>query len=234
MRGMILVAGASLAIIAAAGSGALGQSATSRNFAVAGFTAVELAGSDDVEVRVGPAFSVRAEGPAAVLDRLIIERRGEALWVSREPGRWSWSGQGARVFVTMPRIAAAKLSGSGNLNVDRVSGPQFAVASKGSGNLRIGALAVDRAEFAAVGSGVVRAAGTAGEINVALKGSGDVDLGGLVARSGQIALSGSGNVRARVNGPAQVALSGSGDVDLGPGARCQVVKAGSGEVRCGK
>ena len=43
---------------------------TARTFAVAGFTGVALRGSDDVDVRVGPAFSVRAEGPSAELDKL--------------------------------------------------------------------------------------------------------------------------------------------------------------------
>ena len=44
--------------VAATGSGA------SRSFAVTDFTGVDLRGSDDVDVRVGGAFSVRAEGPS--------------------------------------------------------------------------------------------------------------------------------------------------------------------------
>ncbi|MBX9795310.1 MAG: DUF2807 domain-containing protein [Sphingomonas sp.] len=237
MMRLILLAGAAalVAFSASPFAAVAGQAAASRSYPVSGFTAVELASSDDVEVRVGPAFSVQADGPAEILDRLVIERRGDALYIARKPGKsWSWSGKGARVHVTMPRIAAAKLSGSGDMKVDRVAGPRFAAALSGSGDLTIAGMAVDKADFALVGSGDVRASGTAGEMSAALKGSGDLRLGDLVARRAQVALSGSGDIVARVDGPAQVALAGSGDVDLGPGAQCQTIKAGSGSVRCGK
>jgi hypothetical protein len=46
---------------AAAGSG------TTRTFQVAGFNGIDLRGSDDVDVRVGNGFSVRAEGPSEQL-----------------------------------------------------------------------------------------------------------------------------------------------------------------------
>jgi hypothetical protein len=39
---------------------------SARTFAIADFSGVALRGSDDVDVRVGPAFSVRAEGPSSI------------------------------------------------------------------------------------------------------------------------------------------------------------------------
>ena len=52
---------------------------TSRSYSVADFTGVDLRGSDDADVRVGGAFAVRAQGPADMLDQLIIEKKGDTL-----------------------------------------------------------------------------------------------------------------------------------------------------------
>ena len=210
-------------------------SGNSRSFAVSDFSRVELAGPDDVDVRVGSAFSVRAEGSEHELARLRIERVGDRLKVGRQRRSGvSWSrGEGVRVYVTMPRITAAELAGSGNLSVDRAEGASFVGDLAGSGNLSIGTLAVREANLSIAGSGNVRAGGAAESLKVDIAGSGDVAAEGLTARGANVSIAGSGNVRARVNGDAKVSIMGSGDVDLGDGARCTTSKMGSGEVRCG-
>ncbi|MGJ3628795.1 hypothetical protein AB5I41_21315 [Sphingomonas sp. MMS24-JH45] len=71
MRTILLAALLPLASCGNMGDGDTGGiqgtgSGDARSFAAADFTRVELAGSDDVDVRVGPAFSVRAEGASGV------------------------------------------------------------------------------------------------------------------------------------------------------------------------
>ncbi|NNC71332.1 MAG: DUF2807 domain-containing protein, partial [Sphingomonadaceae bacterium] len=72
LTGMVLAgcssSAATLAQDSASPSGAV-QSA-SRDFALGGFDKVELYGPDNAEIRIGDQFSVRAEGPAALLDIL--------------------------------------------------------------------------------------------------------------------------------------------------------------------
>lgn len=209
---------------------------TARTFAVAGFTGVALRGSDDVDVRVGPAFSVRAEGPSAELDKLKIERVGDTLRVGRKPNSgFSWGGQhrSVKVFVTMPRIAAAQIAGSGNLAIDRVTGGDFDGDSAGSGNLSIALLTVPHAKLSIAGSGDIAAKGAVDRLTVDVAGSGNVAANGLKARGATVSVAGSGNVRAEVVGSAAVSIVGSGDVDLGRGAKCATTKIGSGEVHCG-
>lgn len=210
-------------------------SGDSRSFAVADFTAVELAGPDDVDVRVGSGFSVRAEGDEAQLAKLRIERVGDRLKVGRirKSGlNWS-SGKGLKVYVTMPRITAAELAGSGNLSVDRAEGASFRGDLAGSGNFSVGTLAVRDTRLSIAGSGNVRTAGATESLKIDIAGSGDVAAEGLAAASADVSIAGSGGVRARVNGPAKITIMGSGDVDLGDGARCSTTKMGSGSVRCG-
>lgn len=205
-----------------------------RTYAVADFTRVELRGADDVDIRVGPGFSVRADGDPEVLDRLKITKEGDTIRIGRvRADGWTWGGKDARISITMPALAAAALAGSGDMTVDRVQGGRFKGAVAGSGNLSVAELAVREAAFDVAGSGDVKAAGAADALVVQVAGSGDVDLRDLKAGGARVSVAGSGNVRAQVNGDAKVKLAGSGDVDLSGGAKCEVSKMGPGEVRCG-
>lgn len=217
--------------IAAPGAGA------TRTFAITDFSAVALRGSDDVDVRVGTGFSVRAEGQGADLDKLEIVRDGDTLKVGRKKNLagFSWSGgrRGVKVFVTMPRIVTAQIAGSGNLAIDRADGQRFTADAAGSGNLSIATMNVTDARLKVAGSGNIDARGRVERLAVDLAGSGNVQARGVKAGSATVSLAGSGDVRADVAGPARVSLVGSGNVDLGPQARCSISKTGSGEVHCG-
>ena len=210
-----------------AGSG----TGNTRSYAVADFTGIRLAGSDDVEVRVGGGYSVRAEGDARVLDRLKITRDGATLNVSRRSGPSSGS---ARVFVTLPALTEAAIGGSGDMRIDRVRGDAFAARIAGSGDLTIGDVAAGDVDVTVTGSGNVAARGQARRLVVRITGSGGLDASQLAARGADVQVVGSGSVRTTVTGDANVRSVGSGDVDLGPQARCTVKKAGSGDVRCGR
>ncbi|MGU3389428.1 head GIN domain-containing protein [Sphingomonas sp. M1A8_2b] len=219
-----------------AGSGVAASGAgTTRTYQVTGFDQIDLQGSDDVDVRVGTGFSIRAEGPSDQLDRLKIDRDGETLDIGRRNGaNFGWTkGAKVKVYVTLPRLTAAHISGSGDMAVDRVEAAKFEGEIPGSGHLTIAAMQVDDAAVSITGSGEVRLAGTAKALHVEIAGSGDLDAAKLRAQSARIDLPGSGSVRAVVDGPAVVDIAGSGDVDLGPKARCTISKTGSGSVRCG-
>lgn len=221
-------AGASGPGIAGSGSG------NQRSYPVTGFTAVELAGADSVDVRVGPTYSVRAEGSPAALERLRIVKKGDTLEIGRRRDADRGDGNDtARLFVTLPRLNDASVAGSGAMTIDRVGGPRFKAALAGSGTLAVGALAVERIDADLAGSGSFRGAGTASKLDVNIAGSGSVDAPGLTASAASVSIAGSGDVRATVNGDANVSIMGSGDVDLGPAARCTTSKMGSGTVRCG-
>lgn len=216
-----------------AGSG----SGTTRTYAVTDFSALALRGSDDVDVRVGTGFSVRAEGPSKELDRIKIERVGDTLRIGRKKRSgfdWGGSSENVTVYVTMPRIVGTTIAGSGNMTVDRVEGQRFTIDAAGSGNLSVAMLAVREAKVSMAGSGDIALKGTADRLTVDIAGSGDVDAAGVKAAGAAVNVLGSGSVRAEVNGQASVSMMGSGDVDLGKGATCSISKMGSGEVKCGK
>ena len=215
-----------------AGSG----NGTTRNYAVADFTGLALRGSDDVDVRVGTGFSVRAEGPSAELDKLKIERVGDTLRIGRKNrSGFSWGGnhESVKVYVTMPRVAAATIAGSGDMTIDRVEGQRFDGDTAGSGALSVAMLGVREAKLSVAGSGDMSLKGTAETLTVDIAGSGAVDASGVKVGSAKVSVMGSGGVRADVTGTANVTVMGSGDVDLGKAAKCTTSKMGSGNVTCG-
>ncbi|WP_066777575.1 head GIN domain-containing protein [Sphingomonas sp. CCH5-D11] len=208
-------------------------SGNERSYAVADFSSIDQRGPDDVDVRVGTGFSVRAEGEPDVLSRVKIAKDGDRLLITRQGSGINWSSGSVKIYVTMPRIEAARLAGSGDIAVDRIEGAKFDGSIAGSGTLDLGRVGVDQLELSIAGSGSAKAAGEADALAVNIAGSGDVEAAGLRAASADVNIAGAGNVRAVVNGPAKVAIMGAGDVDLGPQAKCEITKVGAGDVRCG-
>lgn len=216
--------------VAATGSG------SSRTFEVADFTGVSLRGSDDVDIKIASTFSVRAEGPSEVLDRLKIERDGSTLKIGRKSDpSFNWGGsKGVTIYVTLPRLARADVAGSGDMKVGSAEGDDFEASNAGSGSISIAALKVKAAEFNIAGSGEITASGTADKLSMSIAGSGDINARGVKAGSADASIAGSGSISADVNGPATVSILGSGDVDMGKNATCTTTKMGSGDISCGK
>lgn len=212
------------------------RQADSTTYRVDGFDSIGLATAATVEVTVGSGWSVRAFGPADALAALRVEREGNSLRLRPRDG-WRQSDRSrdrqVRVLVTMPRLTSASLSGSGQMTVDRASGPELRGAVSGSGSLVFGTVSVEELSVAIAGSGSITAAGSAAQLRVRNSGSGAFRAPTLRASQATVAVAGSGSVRAAVQGPATVSLAGSGVVDLGQSARCTVKRAGSGRVTCG-
>jgi len=212
------------------------QAAGTREFALTGFDKVSLRGPDDVNIRVGPAASVHAQGDKAVLDRLEIEVVDGELRVKRQKGGWNWNGPNsvATITVTMPAISLASVAGSGDMTVDHVKTGSFTGAVSGSGDLKIGVIESDSVDLSIAGSGDISVTkGKAGKTNSSIAGSGSIDAGNLMSADVSASVAGSGDTTLGASRSASVSLIGSGDVTIGGGAKCSVKKVGSGDVNCG-
>jgi hypothetical protein len=224
----------SLALLAAALFTTASAQAGNRSFAVDGFDRILLAGSTDVDVRVGPRTAVTATGDAADLDRLEIRVQDGTLFIGTKPGRWTWRSRGGiRVAVSSPALVAATINGSGDMTVDRLSGERFDGRVSGSGALQLADVAVQTMSLSIAGSGGVRAAGRCGAADIRLSGSGDVAADRLASETLSVSVSGSGDVAAGARQTADLSVSGSGSIRTTGGARCTTRKAGSGTIRCG-
>jgi len=208
--------------------------AAERDFPNAGFDKVDLVAAAKVEVHSGTRFAVHASGDPKWLDLLNIRVVQGTLVISWTRDHINMSGHDPiRVQISMPRIAAATLSGAGTIMVDRADGPDFAATLRGAGTIDLPALHADRARFEMGGAGKITAAGSAGSVDAHVRGFGAIELAGLAARGGRFDMSGTGSIKARVDGPADVTMNGVGSVDIVGGPRCTVHKHGLGSVHCG-
>ena len=207
-----------------------------RSYDVSGFDKVSAAGPMHVMVAVGPAFSVRAEGPDESLDRYeVVVEHGSLEIRPTHSNFWgsSWKGFGPATFnVTLPQLSATSMAGSGDMKVDRVEGSRFSVSVAGSGKFEIGSLSVDEARFSVAGSGDLTAHGHAARSNVSVAGSGDVHLRELSSDHANVSIIGSGDAALTVNQDAHISMVGSGDVDIDGTANCKVSRFGGGHVTC--
>ncbi len=196
------------------------------------FARVDVTGPDDVEIAVGPDFSIRADGPDAVLDTLEFRQEGGALKVSRKRGAPKVDGS-AHIRVTMPRLTGASLTGSGDLSIDSISGDDAMLALTGSGDVAVRALAVRALNVSMTGSGDMDLAGSAESAKFSLTGSGDINGERLKAGRADVSVLGSGNIDFASDGDVKASIMGSGDVAVAGNARCTKSGMGSGTLRCG-
>lgn len=226
------------ATVAVADDGAEPSGATiSRSYEVAGFDAVSVIGPHRVEVTVGPAWSVRADGPARTLEDTVVEVEDGRLQIHpAEDGRRKRRARAyepATFHITLPRISAAALAGSGDMRIDRVEGDAFTASVAGSGALDVAALQVDDARFSMAGSGELLARGRARHSRLSIAGSGNIRARDVTSDTARVSIAGSGDAALTVEGDAHVSIVGSGDAEIAGTARCHVSRLGSGNAHCG-
>ncbi|QNM82239.1 DUF2807 domain-containing protein [Sphingomonas sabuli] len=238
MRSTFLVAlGVTIAVAGCGQSLAQdGGPTVQRSYPVGQFQHIEVAGPYDVNVRTGSAPSVSGRGPQALMDKLVVEIRGDRLYIHPEKtgNRMSWSGrEKATLNVTVPMLRGAAIAGSGDVTIDRIAGNDFDGSISGSGDLNLASLNVQTLELSIAGSGGLTArAGQANRAAYKIAGSGDIDARGVRTGTASLSIAGSGNIAGHASNEASVSIVGSGDVALTGGAKCSVSKAGSGSVRC--
>jgi Putative auto-transporter adhesin, head GIN domain len=215
-----------------------GGPTASRNYEVGNFQEIELAGPYDIDIRTGAKPSVSAKGSQKLLERTVVEVRGDKLVIrpERHGGffNFGWSTNGSATFtVTVPQLSKATLAGSGDIRIDKVQGSSFEGAVAGSGGINVGSVDVQQLKIAIAGHGDAKlGAGKAQSAKYEIAGHGNVDAGQVQTQSVEVSIAGSGDVRAYASGTADVDIMGSGDVDVAGGAKCKINKAGSGDVRC--
>lgn len=199
------------------------------------FDGVTLMGPDNVVVTQGKDFAVRTEGDADALKQLNIYVKNGTLFVSRKQ-RSSWFGSGhendATVRVTLPALARATLTGSGDMQIDKMTGSRVKAALTGPGNLVLSQVDAQDADFELTGSGDLEVHGKVRAANLSTTGSGDLRAEALDAETAKLRIIGSGNIAVRATRDADISIQGSGDAQVQGTTSCRITKMGSGEANC--
>jgi hypothetical protein len=223
----------SFALLAACSGAA---AAATHSYSVTSFSKLRVDGPFDVRVHVGGASGARATGPQTAIDRLSVEQHDDTLVIKSLPGGWGgWPGSTQEklvVDVSVPSLAAAGLSGSGDVTIDRIHGDALRLTLAGSGNLSVSAMDVTDLTAVMTGSGDLTIVGRARKANATLTGSGGLHGDHLASDDAIVNLVGSGDLAIGTGHTAKVSLSGSGNVTIAGPANCAVTRSGSGDVKC--
>jgi Putative auto-transporter adhesin, head GIN domain len=173
------------------GSGLQGSGvAAKQSRALATFSSVDLAGSNNVTVAVGGRQSVVVHADSNLL-RYVTTRVAGGTLVIGTTGNFTTKSP-MSVEVSVPSLAAVTLSGSGQIAVTGIHAPRLTVTLPGTGALYAG--------------------GTVTQLNVTLGGSGLAQLDNLVARGVHAAVAGSGLIRVTATASLNAAVTGSGAI----------------------
>jgi hypothetical protein len=190
--------------------------------------AIDLQLPAKVYLRQGSEQQVVVEGQANVIDNLERTVRGGLWKIGTE--RCIRDMEELRIFITVPEVAAIKLSSSGQIfSENELVADDLDLEISGSGNINLSLMA-DDIETSIPGSGNLRLMGAADELGFDLTGSGSLQAFDLEARKGDLNIEGSGDAEVHVTEELNVSISGSGDVFYHGKPSLNVAITGSGEV----
>lgn len=172
------------------------------------FKKVVLATAGTVNIQVGSKQSVTVSTDENLLNKIKTEVDNDTLTISSED---NITFSKLQVEITVPKLHAVHLTGSGNLNFANLKGDDCEVDLAGSGNIK--------------GSGNVD------ELDVVLSGSGNITLSELEAKDVDANLSGSGSIKVFSSKSLEGELTGSGVISYrGNPQKTDVKVTGSGRV----
>jgi putative autotransporter adhesin-like protein len=178
--------------------------------AVSPFSGVELAGSNNVVIRVGGKQSVTVHADDNLVGRVTTDVLAGRLVIGNTTGSFTTKSP-MSVVVSVPSLDAVALTGSG------------LVTATG--------LTAERLTLTLSGSGVLRAVGTATRLDITLGGSGDAQLSELVAKDVHAVVSGSGRILLTATSSLDASIPGSGVITYrGDPAHVTSNVTGSGTV----
>jgi hypothetical protein len=179
--------------------------------AMASFSKIDLAGSPDVEVAIGPAASVAVTADDNILSIIETTVEGDTLRIESK-GSYNTS-LGVKVKITVPTLDGVSVSGSGDIHVTGLKAGEMEAGVTGSGDVTLNGV-VDRLRAHITGSGDLRAGELgAKDVRVTVTGSGDATVHATEELDASV--TGSGDVRYSGN-PPQVRKNVTGSGDIAP------------------
>ena len=164
--------------------------AATQTRAVASFSSLNLAGSNDVTVTIGRPRSVVVRADSNLINDVTTQVTGGTLVVV-EVGSFT-ARTPMSVEVSVPSLAALDLSGDGQISVTGINAPMLTVKISGSG--------------------LLSATGTATRVDVTLSGDGQAQLSQLVTRDARAVVTGSGLIQVTATASLDAAVPGTGAI----------------------
>lgn len=168
-----------------------------KSFEFSDFDKIDVAGVYDLQVEVGPDYSVELSGPEDEMARVEVEVDDGALVLNQKKRDHSvrhLRRDGVTAKVTMPALSAVDISGVVDGKVSGVAADGFAVDMSGVGDLDL--------------------AGTCNDLTARVSGVGDLDAKDLQCKTVKVNVSGVGDASVYASESAEARVSGMGEINV--------------------
>jgi hypothetical protein len=177
---------------------------------VNGFSAVQLDGGGTLLITQGEAEALTISGDDTILPMIRSEVQGDTLMLGPPPGSSITFSSELIYKLTVTKLDAVTLNGSGNARADRLTTDHLRVVINGAGDWT--------------------ATGSADALEVRITGSGSFDAPELASRTAEVEISGSGDVIVKANETLDARIDGSGSVRYAGSPKITQRVNGSGSV----
>ncbi len=200
-----------------------------------GYSAVSSAGAFDVDISYGNSSSITIEADENLLPYLETVVEGNELKLRTKKGYNLKTKNKMRVTVSLTKLTALKVAGSGNVRGDGnfSNDGTTDISISGSGNIKLNFGKFDAIETKISGSGNMILKGKeTSKISAQISGSGNIEAYEVTANEVVARVTGSGNINVTANKSVDASIAGSGNVNYkGTATEIKQKSSGSGKVR---
>lgn len=194
------------------------------------FDRIALSGSGEVIVTQGGSESLSIETDDNVMKYIKTEVDNGTLKLGFEEGYYSISPSHLVFHVSVDDLAGLTISGSGDIESEKLDTSLLDVTVSGSGDIQITDLAASDVKATISGSGEVFLAGNVELQDLNISGSGKYFSGDVCSKTVKVTISGSGNVTICVLETLNSNISGSGSVNYYGQPSINSQSSGSGSL----
>jgi hypothetical protein len=197
----------------------------------ADYDEITVAGLFDVVLISGKEGAISIHGEENLMPYIKVEVEGNILKIYTAKNINIDTNKEIVLTIPFEHISFVSLSGSGDLkSKNTIVASKFTAKLSGSGDLN---LDIKTSDFEAnlSGSGDVVLTGTSDNFTSKISGSGDVDAVNLVSKKANLTISGSGDMKVNCSQSLYARVSGSGDIGYKGNPETKDTKvSGSGEI----
>jgi Putative auto-transporter adhesin, head GIN domain len=197
---------------------------------VSNYDRITLSGSGEVIVTQSGSESLSIETDDNVMKHIKVEVKNGTLTLGFEEG-FKLVAPSRLVFsVGVDDLTGLAISGSGDVESDRIETDRLDVTVSGSGDVQIGALTASEVIANISGSGEINLEGDADSQDVTISGSGKYLVGDVCSASVKVNISGSGDATVCATEALDSEISGSGSVNYYGRPALNSSNSGSGKI----
>lgn len=171
-----------------------------------GFDRISVGGVYELDVSVGPEFSVTVSGAEDEMARMEIDVVDGVLELGQQVhklGKRRWRNMGLTATISLPTLTAIDVAGVAEADVAGVDAETFSASLSGVGEVDL--------------------AGTCGSLTARVSGVGELDASELHCADVDVRVSGVGEARVYASKSVYASVSGVGSIDV-DGSPSEVVK----------